>query len=132
MDGETITPENFSTIEWDDNYFKYCDFEGLSPEGGHIASDFSSCSFKNIDWYKGLFNICNFMECRFTNCIFLGTSFPNCKFVECTFTNCQFLKNNMNSDCSFEQAIAYACRIENCVGFGALQVSVPAVPPSEN
>jgi hypothetical protein len=38
----------------------------------------------------------------------------------------------MNSDCSFEQAIAYACRIENCVGFGALQVSVPTVPHSEN
>jgi hypothetical protein len=28
-------------IEWDDNYFKFCDFENISIEGGVIGSDSS-------------------------------------------------------------------------------------------
>ncbi len=119
MQSETITPENFATIELQDNYFQYCNFEGLSPDGGHITSDFSNCSFQEIDWYGGLFNICNFIQCRFANCSFRGTDFPSCRFVECAFVHCQFVRDNMNSDCSFECAIAYACLVEDCVGFGA-------------
>ena len=132
MESETITSENYPTIEWEDNYFKYCGFEGLSPSGGHVTSDFSTCSFKDTDWYWGIFNICNFMECSFTNCIFRGTAFPDCKFVECVFMNCQFLKDNMNRDCDFERAIAYGCRLENSVGFAAAQVSVPISRAHEN
>ena len=123
MEAAKITSGNFSTIDWENNYFKFCDLEGLSSEGGHITSDFSSCSFKDIDWYWGLFNICNFMECRFTNCTFRGTSFPSCKFVECIFTNCQFCKDNLNTDCDFNSAIAYGCRFENTIGFTAIEVS---------
>jgi len=78
---EIITPDNFSTIEWHDNYFKYCNFEGLTPSAGHIDSDLNACSFKDIDWYWGLFNMSNFIECRFENCIFRGSGFPDCKFA---------------------------------------------------
>jgi uncharacterized protein YjbI with pentapeptide repeats len=125
MQSATITPENFSTIEWHDNYFKYCNFEGLIPSGEHVDSDFNACSFKDIDWYWGLFNTSNFIECRFENCIFRGSGFPDCKFVECIFTNCQFLKDNLNAECTFESAIAYGCQLENSVGFGALIVGAP-------
>ncbi len=124
MQSEVITAENFSTIALEDNYFRYCNFEGLSPEAGHITSDFSNCSFREVDWYGGLFNICNFIQCRFENCIFRGTAFPSCRFVECAFVNCQFVKDNMNGDCSFDCAIEYACAIEHCVGFGAETAAV--------
>ncbi len=127
MQSEVITPENFSTIEWADNYFQYCNFEGLSPHGDMITSDFSNCSFKEIDWYSCLFNICNFIQCRFENCSFRGTAFPSCRFVECAFVHCQFLKDNMNRGCSFECAIAYACMVEDCVGFGAEIAAVTSV-----
>ena len=51
MESETITSENYPTIDLEHNYFKHCHFEGLSPSGGHITSDLSSYSFKDIDWY---------------------------------------------------------------------------------
>jgi uncharacterized protein YjbI with pentapeptide repeats len=85
MESETINAENFASIELDDNYFKFCTFETLSPEGGFIASDFSSCTFKDVDWYWGLFSSCNFIQCQFTDCTFRGTGFAECKFVECVF-----------------------------------------------
>ena len=116
MQGETISAGNFSTIDFHDNYFKFCTFEGLS-DGGCIDSDFHDCTFKNIDWYWALFNISSFVKCQFTDCIFRGCSFHDCLFVECTFTNCQFVKDNMGGDCGFEGAIAYGCKVENTVGF---------------
>ena len=47
----TIGKESVAAIEWDDNYFKYCEFDGFSQDGGVIGSDFINCSFKNVDWY---------------------------------------------------------------------------------
>jgi uncharacterized protein YjbI with pentapeptide repeats len=116
MEAEIINAENFASIELDDNnYFKFCTFESVSPEGGHICSDFNACIFQKVDWYWGLFNQCNFIECRFTNCTFRGTSLPECRFIECIFTNCQFLKDNLNGECDFDNAVAYACQIKNCI-----------------
>ena len=125
MESEIINSENYPTIGWHDNYFRYCNFEGLNPSGEHVDSDFNACSFKDIDWYSGVFNMSNFIECRFENCIFRGSSFPACKFVECIFRNCQFSRDNLNGECTFESAIAYGCQLENCVGFRALIVGEP-------
>jgi len=120
MLAETINSDNFSAIDFHDEYFKFCTFEGLSPEGGSVDSDFHDCSFKNIDWYWGLFNICTFVKCQFANCIFRGSSFPNCLFVECKFTNCHFVKDSLASDCDFDRAAAYGCSLEGTVGFTAI------------
>jgi uncharacterized protein YjbI with pentapeptide repeats len=117
MQALIINSENFNTVDWEEDCFKYCEFSGLSPEGEHITSDFISCKFTDIDWYWGIFNIVNFVECHFKNCIFRGTDFASCKFVECTFDNCQFIKDNLNGDCEFNESVAYNCRFTNCDGF---------------
>ena len=119
IEAQTITSENFSLSDLDSSFLKFCSFENLSIEGGHVDSDFRSCSFTGVDWYWGLFNICVFVECQFMNCIFRGSGFPDCKFVECSFSKCQFVKDNLDGDCDFEGAIAYGCSIEDTIGFAA-------------
>ena len=117
MQSIKITNDNFASISWEDAYFKYCEFEGISTEGGHIASDFANCTFRNIDWYWGIFNVVNFVDCTFENCVFRGTSFPDCKFVACEFSGCRFIKDNLDGDCSFDGAIAYDCKVARSEGF---------------
>ena len=119
MQSLNISSENFKTIDWDVDCYKYCSFSGISPEGLHITSDFTDCSFSNIDWYWGIFNIVNFVSCKFKNCVFRGTTFANCKFVECTFDDCRFIKDNLNGDCEFKESVSYNCCLNNCDGFKA-------------
>jgi len=112
-----VNQQNLASINWENEYYKYCQFVDISPEGGHIDADFASCTFTNVDWYWGIFNIVNFVECIFVNCVFMGTSFPDCKFIECEFNNCQFVKDNLGGDCDFDGAVAYNCKVLNTVGF---------------
>lgn len=114
---ETINAENFTSIDLVENYFKFAAFEDVSPEGGLIASDFTTCTFQRIDWYWGLFSSCNFIQCQFKDCVFRGTNFADSRFIECAFTNCQFVKDNLGGECTLEESIAYACKVENCLGF---------------
>lgn len=115
----TINNENLKNISWENNFFKYAEIQNISIEGGQIDSDFVSCTFQNCDWYWGMFNIVNFIDCKFTNCTFRGASFYDCKFVECEFDGCNFIKDNLNSDCVFENTKAYNCTQKNCIGFNA-------------
>ncbi len=124
MRSETIDKKNLATAPWEDDYFIYCNFEDFEMEGGHVTSDFIGCSFKNLDWYWGLFNCMNFIDCRFTDCVFRGTSFATCRFVECEFLNCRFLKDNLASECDFEDCVAYGCSVIGGEGF-----AVEAVGP---
>ena len=119
MQSFTIDKDNFDTTYLEDEYYKFCDFVGISPEGGHVTSDFADCRFENIDWYWGLFNVVNFVGCKFTNCTFRGTAFSDCKFVECEFVGCDFTKDNLNADCRFDGSVAYQCRFLNTDGFRA-------------
>jgi uncharacterized protein YjbI with pentapeptide repeats len=66
----------------DESYFKFCNFEEFSIEGGQVSSDFHGCSFNKIDWYWSLFSGCNFIGCSFANCTFAGTNFPDTRFVD--------------------------------------------------
>ena len=117
MNGVTIDADNVKSANWEEEYYKYCYFQTFSIEGEHVDSDFIDCTFNGIEWYWGIFNIVNFINCKFSNCVFRGTAFPDCRFVECSLTNCQFVKDNLNGDCSFENAKAYECKVSNCVGF---------------
>jgi uncharacterized protein YjbI with pentapeptide repeats len=117
MRTEIIDKENFAATEWEDNYFKYCNFHGFSPEGKLICSDFISCSFKDLDWYWGLFSDTNFIDCHFTDCVFRGSTFADCKFVECKLTNCRFIKDNLDADCDFPGTVAYGCEVDGGCGF---------------
>jgi fluoroquinolone resistance protein len=116
---EIINQGNYSSVEWDEGYFKFCEFDGFSVEASEVSSDFVSCSFTNLDWYWVLFNLANFIECRFTDCVFRGTTFAGVRFVDCHFTRCGFLKDNLNSDCSFPGTMAYRCVVEGGEGFRA-------------
>jgi uncharacterized protein YjbI with pentapeptide repeats len=115
---ETINSENLTDIDWDEGYFKFCNFEGFSIEGGQVSSDFVGCSFKNIDCYWGLFSGCNFISCNFADCAFAGTSFPDTRFVDCKIVNCTFTHDNLGGDCDFSKTIAYGCSVESSLGFG--------------
>ncbi len=117
MQSLTVNQENFATVRWEDDYFKYCTFADISTDGGYVTSDFAKCEFQDIDWYWGMFNIVNFVGCKFDTCVFRGTSFPDCKFIECEFQNCRFVKDNLDGDCTFEGAIAYNCKVKNSEGF---------------
>jgi uncharacterized protein YjbI with pentapeptide repeats len=115
-----VNQENFSSVNWEDDYFKFSQFTDISTDGGHVTSDFANCTFENVDWYWGIFNVVNFVECRFVNCIFRGTSFPDCKFVVCEFVNTQFIGDNLSGrGCDFEGSKAYNCRESNTQGFNA-------------
>jgi uncharacterized protein YjbI with pentapeptide repeats len=117
MNGIKITKDNLKSANWEEEHYKFCNFEDFSIEGGHVDSDFINCTFENIEWYWGMFNIVNFIDCTFNNCIFKGSSFPDCKFVECELNNCQFIKDNLDGDCSFENTKAYSCKVNNTTGF---------------
>lgn len=117
MISEVITQERVADVVWDDEYFKFCEFEGVSVEGKTISSDFVSCTFTALDWYWGLFTLANFVQCRFIGCTFRGTSFADARFFECEFQDCNFTKDNLESDCDFRGAVAYGCKVTNTKGF---------------
>ncbi len=117
MQSETVNKESFAIIDWDDNYFKYCEFDTFSVEGGVVCSDFVSCSFKGVEWYWTLFSGSNFIDCQFKDCVFRGATFANSRFVECRLSNCRFIKDNLGGDCGFPDAVAYKCPIEGVEGF---------------
>jgi len=119
MRSETVGKDNLDSVAWDENYFKFCDFENFSVEGESVCSDFVQCSFTNVDWYWGFFSDANFVNCRFKACVFRGSSFRGTKFVECTLTDCRFVKDNLDGDCDFSEAIAYGCTIDAGEGFNA-------------
>jgi uncharacterized protein YjbI with pentapeptide repeats len=114
---QEINSENFTDVGWDEGYFKFCNFEGFSIEGGLVSSDFVGCSFKNIDWYWSLFSGCNFISCTFADCAFAGASFPDTRFVDCKFVNCKFTQDNLGGDCDLSKTIAYGCAVESSLGF---------------
>jgi len=119
MRSTEIDATNFETIEWDDCYFKYCEFSGFSKQGGVISSDFVACSFKNLDWYWGVFAQANFVRCNFTNCTFRGASFADARFVECGLKDVRFIEDNLRIRCDFSGAVAYGCTVEGGEGFKA-------------
>ena len=103
-----------------DEFFRYCNFSSASLEGGHFDGVFISCSFKDVEWYWGLFNTAVLVDCVFENCTFRGTSFSGCRIVNCTFKNCHFLRDNLNALCSAPETTVYGCISENCEGFDEL------------
>jgi uncharacterized protein YjbI with pentapeptide repeats len=103
-----------------DEFFRYCEFDSASLEGGHFDGVFVFCHFKNVEWYWGLFNLAVLVDCNFDNCVFRGTSFSGCRFVNCTFSNCQFLRDNLNSLCSATETYVYGSQFHNCVGVNGL------------
>jgi uncharacterized protein YjbI with pentapeptide repeats len=114
---KTVGKENLEGTRLDENYFKYCTFDGFSQEGGVVSSDFVSCSFRDVEWYWGLFTLANFINCSFVNCVFRGTTFAESRFVECTMTNCRFLRDNLDSECTFPGTVAFRCSLEGVEGF---------------
>jgi|CXWL01.1.fsa_nt_gi uncharacterized protein YjbI with pentapeptide repeats len=117
MQSLEVNQQNFVSIRLEDDYYKFCEFVDISTDGGHVTSDFANCTFRNIDWYWGLFNIVNFVQCTFENCVFQGTSFYDCKFVECELQDCKFIKDNLGGDCEFDGAVAYNCKVTGSEGF---------------
>ena len=116
-ESETINAANLAGVNWDEDYFKFCDFEGFSIEGGLVASDFVGCSFSKIDWYWGLFSGCNFIDCSFADCTFAGTNFADTRFVDCKLVNCAFKHDNLGCDCDLSKTIVYGCSAEHTSGF---------------
>jgi uncharacterized protein YjbI with pentapeptide repeats len=121
MRGLSIDKRNLSSVNWEADCFKYCEFIGITPDGCHITADFTDCLFQDVDWYWGLFNVINFVGCKFVNCAFRGTSFSECRFVECEFMGCRFVQDNLGGECSFNRSVAYNCHLADCEGFRVVQ-----------
>jgi uncharacterized protein YjbI with pentapeptide repeats len=117
MRAETVRTEDLSKVEWDDSYFKYCEFLDFSLEGDIACSDFVSCTFHNIDWYWGFFASANFIRCRFIDCDFRGCNFADARFVDCELTRCHFVNDNLGGACKFDEAAAYGCTLIDTTGF---------------
>lgn len=117
MRSAVIDREGFAAIDWNDNYFKYCNFEDFSMDRGVISSDFVNCSFKNVGWHGGLFAGVNFISCEFMDCEFQGASFADARFVECILVNCKFVKDDSGGECDFARAVSYRCRLTDVEGF---------------
>jgi hypothetical protein len=97
MRSEAVRKEDLSRVEWDDSYFKYCEFDDFNLEGNIACSDFVSCTFNKIDWYWGFFSGANFIRCRFVDCVFRGYSFGDARFLDCELTRCQFVNDNVGA-----------------------------------
>lgn len=100
----------------DDGVFRYCEFKQLRVAGGHITATFMGCSFADVDWYWGLFNLSTIVRSKFERCTFRGTSFADSIFVECEFADCRFVKDDLGGECSFDGTRWYACIFTNCEG----------------
>jgi uncharacterized protein YjbI with pentapeptide repeats len=101
-------------VAWSDHIFRYCDFANIAVEGGDVDSVFIGCTIEKCEWYWGLFNGAVFVNVTFRDCTFRGTAFSGSKFVECKFSDCHFIKDNLGSDCSFDDVAWYKCVQENC------------------
>jgi uncharacterized protein YjbI with pentapeptide repeats len=117
MRSETIGAKGIGAVDLSDAYFKFCEFVSFSIEGQMADSDFFGCTFRDIDWYGGMFTHANFIECIFIDCVFHGCSFPDVRFVDCELTRCRFLKDNLGGDCDFSRAVAYGCVVVETEGF---------------
>lgn len=100
-----------------DEIFRYCTFESASIDGGGSDGVFLSCTFQDLDWYWGLFNMALFVGCKFERCTFRGASFSGCRFVECSFSDCRFLPDNVGGLCTATDTNVYGCTFQNCEGF---------------
>lgn len=100
-----------------DEIFRYCSFESATIEGGDSDGVFLSCTFRDVEWYWGLFNMALFVSCKFERCTFRGTSFAGCRLVECSFSNCKFLSDNVGGSCTATETSVYGCSLENSEGF---------------
>lgn len=101
---------------WSNNVFRYCEFSGISSDGGEIDSVFVGCTIRNCEWYWGLFNQAIFVRVDFVECSFLGSGFAGVRFVECNFLDCNFRKDNLDGDCYFDDVAWYGCTQNDCTG----------------
>ncbi len=118
-----INSDNVKKINWEEQRFDSYEFIGFSYEGGHIDSEFKDCTFSNLDWYWGLFNMSSFVGCTFKNCTFRGTAFSGCNFESCNFIDCVFTTDNLNSKCDFNDSKTINCVVTNCKGFNIEQAA---------
>lgn len=109
IDSQTFVSKLPAEVEWEENFFRYCTFDGLDEEGMHSDSAFLGCQFLRCEWYWGLFNCAVFVSVKFVDCKFRGTSFASCKFVECEFERCEFTLDNLGGGCNFADSRWYAC-----------------------
>lgn len=95
---------------------KYCNFKGVSLDGGEFNNVFLSCGIELMDLYWVLFNDCLFVDCAFLNCRFSGVSFITCRFLNCSFVDCEFISDNYNQPCNFNGCSWFACIVRNSKG----------------
>ncbi len=116
MRSERYTQAEADLIDWDDQYFKFCEFDNVEPKGS-VVSDFANCTFTNLAWYWTIAVQCNFVQCTFIDCLFSGVSFTDTRFIDCKLTNCRFLQDNMGGFCTFDKVVAYGCTVVDSPGF---------------
>ena len=100
---------------WGENVFMFCEFVGLSINGGNFSGAYLGCAFLECEEYWGMFNGAVVSQTAFENCMFRGTSFRGCHFTACTFTNCRFELDNLGGECTIEGCTFTECAFNACV-----------------
>jgi hypothetical protein len=104
---------------FDDAVCRYCEFIDLAPEGAHVDATFLSCRFERFENYRGLFNLCLFVDVQFIDCTFQGSFFAGCRFLQCRFVRCRFMPDNLAADCLFDDTQWFDCQADACTGLPA-------------
>lgn len=94
-------------------YKKYCDYTSMSltdlifenlnfKNENSIVSffrcDFRGSSFKNVHFYKNIFDRADFISCTFIDCTFEETDFGRSQIKNCYFENCKLFNNKYNTN----------------------------------
>jgi uncharacterized protein YjbI with pentapeptide repeats len=116
FENQTFAFKLSKPVSLDENVFRYCEFADMQFEGGDVTSMFLGCSFTGCGWYWGLFNTTILVDVKFVDCTFYGTAFSGARFINCEFEDCKFLKDNLNTECKFNEVRWFACTQKNCTG----------------
>jgi len=114
VESQDFSPKLGPRPRWDENVYRYCNFDSLDPEGIHFAGVMTGCTLSRCHFYWGLFNTALLHEVRFDRCVFPGTSFCGSALVECKFENCEFILDNLGGDCTIEDCLIAECAFIGC------------------
>lgn len=93
---------DFTALNLSYMIFENIDFEQYFQKDGVATSffrcDFRGTTFKNVNFYKNIFDRADFISCSFINCRFDSVDFGRSQTKNCYFYNVYFINNNYSTN----------------------------------
>ena len=112
-------------VEWEAlslTNFSDCTFEDIDFLGRVV----NFCKFENSEFKNSSFRKCQFAKCTFQNCQLVDVDLTRGEFRNCNFINCQFIESNLAASdffgCEFFQ-VKFANSNLNLIGAQSVKVS---------